>query len=154
MKRSDMNGMGKTARGARGFTLMEILVTIAIIGILAAIAIPTYAAYIQRANRSDARAQLVEAAAFLQRAFSQNSAYPNALPAPYLQAPRTGTVKYTIAIANPGGANTYTLTATRAGSMVNDECGDFTLRQDGVRGLNFGATPSADNVLITRCWQR
>lgn len=149
-----MKGNAKAARSVRGFTLMEILVTVAIIGILAAIAIPAYSAYVQRANRSDARAQLVEAAAFLQRAFSQNNVYPNALPAPYLQAPATGTAKYTLAVANPGGAATYTLTATRVGSMVNDECGDFTLRQDGVRGLNLGGVPSVDVALITRCWQR
>lgn len=149
-----MNGMGKAARGARGYTLTEVMVTMAIIGILAAIVIPTYSAYIQRANRSDARAQLVEAAAFLQRAFSQSNAYPNALPQPYVQAPATGVAKYTIAVAVAGAGAQYTLTATRVGSMVNDECGDFTLRQDGVRGLNLGGAPSTDNALITRCWQR
>jgi len=82
-----------SARTVRGFTLMEVMVVVAIIGILAAIAIPAYTSYIQRANRVDARKQLLEAAAFLQRCFSQNNDYRCAptgratMTAPFDQAP-------------------------------------------------------------------
>jgi type IV pilus assembly protein PilE len=134
----------------RGFTLLELLVAIAIIGILAAIAIPAYTSYIQRASRSDAKTQLLEAAAFLQRSFSQNNQYPNALPGGFLQSPASGTAKYTIAIANPGGAATYTLTATRAGTMTGDECGDLTLRHDGVRDVINASGGRTGND----CWSR
>jgi len=137
------------ARDLAGFSLIELLVTIAIIGILSAIAIPSYTAYIQRANRSDARTQLLEAATFLQRSFGQNNQYPNALPGPYQQSPASGAAKYTIALTNPGGPTTYLLTATPTGSMTNDECGNFTLRQDGVRDV-----VNTSGRTATDCWGR
>jgi type IV pilus assembly protein PilE len=135
----------------RGFTLIELLVTITIIGILAAIAIPSYTAYINRANRSDARGQLLEAAAFMQRAYSQNNAYPNALPSAYQQSPASGAAKYTLSVTNPSGtATSYVLRATRAGTMAGDECGDFTLDQAGVRGI----VSAASGRTPTDCWNR
>ncbi len=140
----------RVERANGGFSLIELMVIVAIIGILSAIAVPSYTAYIQRANRSDARGRLLETAAFLQRAFSANNQYPNALPTPYQQSPANGAAKYTIAIANPGGTGTYTLTATRTGTMAGDECGDFTLRHDGVRGVvNAAAGRTAAD-----CWGR
>jgi type IV pilus assembly protein PilE len=141
-----------------GFTLMEVLVTVAIIGILAAVAIPAYTAYLSRANRSDARAQLLEAAAFLQRCFSQNNDYrcapasPAAMAAPFAQSPPTGTAKYNISVTAGGGvgSTTYTLMATRTGSMASDECGDLTLTHAGVRGV---ASAVAGRTAAD-CWGR
>lgn len=135
------------ARRVRGFTLMEVLITMAIIAILAAIAIPNYTAYIVRSNRSEARQQLLEAAAFLQRSFTQNNQYPNALPATMQQSPATGTARYNIAIANPGGNATFTLTATPTGTMAGDACGNLTVTHTGERGRS-GAAP------MDICWAR
>ena len=59
----------------RGFTLMELIITMVIIGILTAIAIPNYTAYIQRSNRSDARNALLEAAAWMERWRTQTGVY-------------------------------------------------------------------------------
>lgn len=138
---------------ARGFTLIELLVAITIIGILAAIAIPSYTAYIRRANRSDARALMLEAASFIQRSYSQNNAYPSALPSAYAQSPATGAANYTISVSNPSGtASSYLLRATRNGTMSADECGDFTLDQAGARGLVSGT--AAAGRTAADCWNR
>jgi type IV pilus assembly protein PilE len=146
------------ARTERGFTLMEVMVTVAIIGILAAIAIPAYTSYIQRANRVDARRQLIEAAAFLQRCFSQNNDYrcANAAPAtmnpPFDQAPAApATAKYTISVFSGGGptSTAFELRATPTGIMNGDECGIFTLNSAGVRDIVATSGRTA-----TDCWGR
>jgi type IV pilus assembly protein PilE len=135
----------------RGFTLIELMAVVAIIAILAAIAIPSYTQYIQRANRNEAQQTLLEAAAFLQRCFTQNNDYSCALPGPFTQSPAPpATARYTIAISAGGGAGstTYTLTATRVGTMVGDECGDLTLTHTGVRGAVGNTRPAEE------CWRR
>jgi type IV pilus assembly protein PilE len=74
------------------------------------------------------------------------------MPAPFNQSPATGTAKYNIAVTAGGGngSTTFTLTATRTGSMVGDECGDFTLTHSGVRGIvNASAGRTAAD-----CWGR
>jgi type IV pilus assembly protein PilE len=148
-----------TAKTARGFTLMEVMVTVAIIGILAAIAIPAYTSYIQRANRVDARKQLLEAAAFLQRCFSQNNDYRCApaglatMTAPFDQAPDAPAVaKYIISVQPGGGgigSTSYELRAAPTGVMSNDECGIFTLNSAGVRDIIATSGRTA-----TDCWGR
>jgi type IV pilus assembly protein PilE len=147
----------------RGFTLIELMVTIAIIGILAAIAIPAYSAYIQRANRSDARTLLLEAAAFLQRGFSQNNIYPTELPLPYRVSPTNGATKYNIGVLRTD--TTYTIAAVPVGTMAGDECGTLVVNQAGLRGRATGATiangvasaitgPDFTNAVPVQCWGR
>jgi type IV pilus assembly protein PilE len=155
----------KARQRARGFTLMEILVAIAIIGILAAIAIPAYTAYIQRANRSDARTQLLEAAAFLQRGFSQNNVYPAALPLPYTVSPAGGTAKYNIGVLRTD--TTFTIAAVPVGTMAGDDCATLIINQSGARGRATGATITPGTGVATAitapdftaavpefCWRR
>jgi len=135
----------------RGFTLIELMTIVVIVGILAAIAIPSYTQYIQRANRNEAQQTLLEAAAFLQRCFTQNNDYRCALPAGFAQTPAApAAAKYNIAISAGGGvgSTTYTLTATRAGTMSGDECGDLTLTHTGVRGAVNNTRDAAE------CWRR
>lgn len=140
-------------RTHHGFTLIEAMITLAVIGILTAIAVPSYQQYTVRAHRNDARTALVQAAQFAERFRAENrSVYTNlALPAGMTTSPAVGTAQYDIAVtAVP--AVTFTLSATpRAGSrMAGDACGTYTLTHDGQRTA-AGATSGA---LFDTCWGR
>ena len=138
-----------------GFTLIELMATMAIIAILTAIAIPSYTVYIQRSSRGEARGQLLEGATWMERWRTERGRYddpasagnpPPTFPAIYLQSPSTGGAKYTIAVA--ATAATYTLTATPTGSMAGDVCGKLVINQTGQR-LFTGGGGTQD-----LCWNR
>ena len=119
---------------------MELIIAMVILGILTAIAIPNYTAYIQRSNRSEARNALLEAATWMERWRTERGLYgnapgtPTAAPAtfPFTQVPATGTAKYTI--APPAvTAVTYLITAVPTGVMTGDPCGNLSIDQTGQR---------------------
>ena len=123
-----------------GFTLIELMITVAIIGILASIAYPSYTQYVQRANRAEARAVLLEAAQFMERNYTLANRYDqdsagNALnlPATLSQSPKQGTAKYNVGFAAQA-AQTYTLQAVPTGTMTGDTCGTYTLTNAGMQG--------------------
>ena len=104
---------------------MEVLVAMTIVGILTAIAVPNYMAYIARGNRAEARAALVEGANWMERWRTERGRYDDPANAnnppptfPWAQVPRTGTAKYTVAVAATPVA--YTITATATGTMTGD----------------------------------
>jgi len=140
-------------RTHRGFTLIEAMITLAVVGILTAIAVPSYQQFTVRAIRNDARTALVQAAQFAERfrAESRSEYTGLALPASMATSPAAGAAQYDIAVAAVAAA-TFTLSATpRAGSrMAGDACGTYTLAHDGQRTA-AGATSGA---LFDTCWGR
>jgi type IV pilus assembly protein PilE len=136
-------------RTGRGFTLIELMIVVAVVAILAAIALPGYAAYIQRANRAHAKAALLQAAQWMERAATAQGAYPDTLPAG-MNAVEGG--RYTVSLqSNPAALPpTFILTATRVsgGGNANDACGDFTVNNVGVRGLKNNSA----SMSVTDCW--
>lgn len=151
--RRTVRGVGGRAWHGRGFTLVEVIVVVAIIGILAAIAIPSYNEYVRRSQRAEARTVLLEAAQFMQRFYSANDRYDQAragaavaLPADLQRVPSNGAPRYTISL-NAVSTTAYTLQAAPTGSMSGDKCGTFTLTSVGRRDVTGASVSAAD------CWR-
>lgn len=138
---------------ARGFTLIEVLVVVAIIGILTAVAYPSYVESVRRGHRTEAQAVLLDAAQYLQRFHGAHDRYDRqrdgtaiSLPADISQAPRTGTARYAIVLSEVT-ATRYTLEARPTGPSATDSCGVFILNGLGQRNVRAGSRPVAD------CWR-
>lgn len=137
-----------------GFTLLEILIVVAIIGILSSIALPAYQNSVLRAGRAEAKTELLQVASDQERYFSNFNTYVNdALPlnAPVV-ADRNRTTQngfYSISVAACGGGaitNCFIATATAQNDQTADSCTTLTITDTGVRG----ATGDTAN----ECWQR
>ncbi len=139
-----------------GFTLIEVMIVVAIVGILSAIAYPSYAEYIRRGHRADARAGLLQAQQYLERASTATGVYPTTLPNALRWRLNDGTAdptkRYTIDFQAGNTNAAFTLVATRkiGGPQAMDRCGDFTLTNTGIRSIvNY-----ASSTTVTECWNK
>jgi type IV pilus assembly protein PilE len=155
-------------KSTQGFTLIEVMIVVAIIGILATLALPSYQDYIRRGRRADAQTQLLAAQQWMERLYSESYNYTqNAAGTavtgttglfaaqPFSTSPRVGegTAAYSLSVAS--AANTYTITATRTGVATGDVCGNFTLTNTGLKSLASYDTSKYSTLplAVTACWR-
>lgn len=129
---------------ARGFTLIELMIALVVVGILAAIAIPAYTDSVRKTRRGQAKADMTEVVQVLERCFTNRNTYVgcfaggNTLTAPLDRSPRTGpNVFYDLSLQNVTAAD-YTVRAVPTGDQAGDLCGTLEIRQNGVRTTTSG----------------
>ena len=133
----------------QGFTLIELMIVVAIVGILSAIAYPSYTEYVQRGHRADARAGLLQAQQWLERAATATGTYPTTLPTA-LTWSGDASKRYDIAFQAGNTNAAYTLEAAPKGAQAGDKCGTYTLSNTGVRGAD--GKKSYDAGYNPDCW--
>jgi type IV pilus assembly protein PilE len=132
-------------RASRGFTLIELLIALACVALLASLAWPSYQDVILRSQRAQARAALLQAAHWMERAASANGSYPLATDVSASVLQMEGQ-RYKMSVVS--SAQSYTLSAAPQGPQVTDVCATLTVNQLGVRGVQ-GASQTA-----AQCWAR
>ena len=132
-------------RDNRGFTLVELLIVVTIVGILAAVAYPAYTSYVERGKRADARSALLEAAQFMERHYSAQNAYTGVvLPERLQRAPAPpASINYNITATT--AVNAYTLTAV---PVTADECGSLVITHTGAK------TRTGTGSSHSECWRK
>ena len=134
-----------------GITLMELMIVVAIVGILASIAYPSYRQYVIRSTRTEAKVALMQISQDLEKCFTRFHLFDTADCAVAVQLDdgiTTEDANYVVTIEHEriATAPSYVLTATAQGAQANDaECANFTLNELGQRGVTGTSTAA-------RCW--
>ncbi|WP_189577481.1 type IV pilin protein [Marinobacter zhanjiangensis] len=127
------------AKAGNGFTLIELMIVVAIVGILAAIAYPSYQSHVERTRRNLAQADLLELAQWMERRYSTTFDYRDGGgdPAlPFTTSPRNAAepTAYNISFNGAVGRSDFELQAQPTALQNGDRCGTLTLNEQGTRG--------------------
>ncbi|MEC4747469.1 type IV pilin protein [Methylomicrobium sp. Wu6] len=128
-----------------GFTFIELMIVIAIIGILAGIAYPSYMEYVKKGRRADAKSALLQVQLAQEKYRTSNTSYGTlvqiGLPA------NSPDQYYTVAVSNPTTTG-YTATATPTGVQTGDKCGNFQINEAGTKSV----ASAASGYDAAKCW--
>lgn len=153
-----------------GFTLIEVMITVVIVGILAAVAYPSYTEYVARGHRTQLKTQMQAAQQWMERRYSEryyygneagNEVAPEAFASQgFATSPPTGegAARYTLGVEIDDDGQSYVLTATRVGTMSSDRCGNPTVTNHGVKSVVVasldGGTYDGDAAkAVAECWR-
>ncbi|MDH3608261.1 MAG: type IV pilin protein [Gammaproteobacteria bacterium] len=130
----------------RGFSLIELMITVAVLGIIVAIGYPAYTDQMRKTRRADAKSAIMDAASKMERFYTQFGRYSATIANVGISATSPENF-YSIAatVTNPN-SQTFTLTATRAGQQAGDKCGNYTINQAQNRSVTGGSLTSQ------QCW--
>ena len=131
--------------GLAGFTLIELMIVVALIALLTSIVLPSYQSSVRKARRADARSALTVVAQLMERRNTERNSYAGATlgtGATDLYPATTENKHYTLALSNLA-ASTFTITATPEGKQSLDPCGAYTLTHAGIRGAALA---------VDQCW--
>ncbi|WP_333876969.1 type IV pilin protein [Methylobacter sp.] len=141
----------------KAFTLIELMITVAIVGILAGIAYPSYKDSVMKSRRADVKGVVLGLANAMERLFTETNSYlgaagTTATPAdtgtPRIYSIPAATSAYYTVTISAATASSYTLSAAPAGTQSTDECGTLTLTHTGVKGI----TGAASGITADYCW--
>jgi type IV pilus assembly protein PilE len=148
----------KTNQLMKGFTLIELMITVAAIAILSAIALPSYKEYVMKSRRADAKAGLLDLQIKQEKYRANCPQYASGINTTMSCAGGTYNLigqtsspdgNYTLSIVS-ATATAYTLKATRTGPQTGDKCGDFQIDHNGTKSLASGTYASGYDV--SKCW--
>ena len=125
-----------------GFSLVELMIVVTLVGILLSLATPGYRVYVMRAHRTEAIGKMLQVAACQERIYAARASYDTGLCLTH------GGEHYTLEYTTPDDADAhgYTVLAMPAGAQINDHCGSLALDQQGTRTVE---NETADPV---KCW--
>ena len=134
----------RTMKYMRGVTLLELMIVVVILGILTAIAYPSYRQFIERAKRTEARALLLRIAVDQERFYLQNNTFGTMAQLQYDDPQITDSDAYSVTITTNNASN-FSVTATyQLGGEEADKCLTFTLDGRGTK----------TSLPYTDCWTR
>lgn len=164
----------KNKKYVKGFTLIEVMMVVAILGIVSAIAVPSYVEYVKKGKRTDGKVELLRIAQIQESFFVQNLTYANSLNTKSdgsgLGMGADGTAvkseqeEYNITLDSLNSADTacsgltanactsYTLTAVPQGGQAKDSCEKLTLTNTGLKGLDL-TSGTATAAQVKSCWK-
>jgi type IV pilus assembly protein PilE len=134
---------------AKGFTLIEVMIVVAIVAILAAVALPSYSEHTRRAKIIEATSQLADFRVRMEQFFLDNRTYRNAANACGVAAPTAPAVKYFTYVCNAPSATQYTVTASGAGEMDGLK---YSINEQNVRATTDVPAGWAGWTKKTDCW--